>query len=143
MLWPSLVQSEYQASVLQVGWASCIVGGSALFGQRLAGFAICYVPKTKVQGIVAAATVLTFVTALASLSPDRWANTIALGLIACVAVGYIENVAFSGVPQFALGAGDIGLATGVLGSNRALGGAIAQALYIYIYSNELAIHIPE
>jgi hypothetical protein len=56
-------------------------------------------------------------------------------------VGYIENITFPGVtlvvePQ------DIGLATGVLGSLRALGGAIAQAVYVSVLDNELQKNIP-
>jgi hypothetical protein len=56
-------------------------------------------------------------------------------------VGYIENITFPGVtlvvePQ------DIGLATGVLGSLRALGGAVAQAVYVSVLDNELQKNIP-
>lgn len=38
---------------------------------------------------------------------------------------------------------DFGLTTGVLGSLRALGGAIAQSLYVSILSNELKKNIPK
>lgn len=38
---------------------------------------------------------------------------------------------------------DIGLATGVLGSIRALGGAVAQALYVSILTNKVTKFIPE
>lgn len=38
---------------------------------------------------------------------------------------------------------DIGLATGVLGSLRALGGAIAQAVYVSVLNNEVAKNIPK
>jgi hypothetical protein len=37
---------------------------------------------------------------------------------------------------------DIGLATGVLGSIRALGGAVAQALYVSVFVNKLNENIP-
>lgn len=37
---------------------------------------------------------------------------------------------------------DIGLATGVLGSIRALGGAVAQALYVSVFVNKLNDNIP-
>jgi hypothetical protein len=38
---------------------------------------------------------------------------------------------------------DIGLATGILGSIRAVGGAVAQALYVSILTNKVSTHIPE
>ena len=38
---------------------------------------------------------------------------------------------------------DIGLATGVLGSLRGVGGAVAQALYISILKNKLSTYMPE
>ena len=37
---------------------------------------------------------------------------------------------------------DIGLATGVLGSIRALGGAVAQALYVSILTNKITHYLP-
>jgi hypothetical protein len=38
---------------------------------------------------------------------------------------------------------DIGLATGILGSIRAVGGAVAQALYVSILMNKVSTYIPE
>lgn len=38
---------------------------------------------------------------------------------------------------------DIGLATGVLGSLRALGGAVAQAVYVSVLNNELNKNMPK
>ena len=37
---------------------------------------------------------------------------------------------------------DIGLATGVLGSIRAIGGAVAQTIYVSILNNKLATYLP-
>ncbi|KAJ4263814.1 hypothetical protein NW762_005847 [Fusarium torreyae] len=142
VLWPTIISTLYTTDSIKIGWQSCVIGGGVLLGQAISGITISYVPRLKIQCICAAILVLTFITSMCSLSPDRWANTIAFGLIACTAVGYIENVAVTGVtllwePQ------DIGLATGVLGSIRALGGAVAQALYTSVLSNELAKKLPE
>ncbi|EGU75379.1 hypothetical protein FOXB_14140 [Fusarium oxysporum f. sp. conglutinans Fo5176] len=142
VLWPTIISALYTTDSIKVGWQSCVIGGGVVLGQAMSGLAIVYVPRLKIQCICAAALVMTFITSMCSLSPDRWANTIAFGLIACTAVGYIENVAVTCVtllwePQ------DIGLASGILGSIRALGGAIAQALYVSILSNELTRKMPE
>lgn len=142
VLWPTIISALYTTDSIKVGWQSCVIGGGVVLGQAMSGLAIAYVPRLKIQCICAAALVMTFITSMCSLSPDRWANTMAFGLIACTAVGYIENVAVTCVtllwePQ------DIGLASGILGSIRALGGAIAQALYVSILSNELTRKMPE
>ncbi|KAF9768778.1 hypothetical protein IL306_013874 [Fusarium sp. DS 682] len=142
VLWPTIISSLYTTDSIKIGWQSCVIGGGVVLGQAISGLAIAYVPRLKIQCICAASLVMVFVTSMCSLSPDRWANTIAFGLIACTAVGYIENIAIICVtllwePQ------DIGLASGILGSIRALGGSVAQALYVSVLSNELAKRIPE
>lgn len=38
---------------------------------------------------------------------------------------------------------DIGLATGVLGSIRAIGGAVAQTIYVSILQNKLTVNLPK
>ncbi|KAF4339409.1 trichothecene efflux pump [Fusarium beomiforme] len=141
VLWPTTISTLYTTDSIKVGWQSCVIGGGVVLGQAMSGLAIAYVPRLKIQCICAASLVMIFITSMCSLSPDRWANTVAFGLIACTAVGYIENIAITCVtllwePQ------DIGLASGILGSIRALGGSVAQALYVSILSNELANKIP-
>ncbi|KAH6705598.1 trichothecene efflux pump [Verticillium dahliae] len=127
---------------LMIGWQSSVVGGGVLLGQTIAGFCISYVPKVKYQCIIAATISLAFMTSMVVISPDRWAVTIATGTIVCVAIGFIENISFPGV-TLVWEAQDIGLATGILGSIRGLGGAIAQALYGSVLNNELGKKLPE
>lgn len=115
---------------------SSVVGGGILLGQLLGGFGISYIPKVKWQAVISAIIAFAFITSLASISPDTWGTTIALAIIALVAIGYNDDITFPGVtlvvePQ------DIGVATGVMGSIRGLGGAVAQALYVSIQSNKL------
>ncbi len=57
------------------------------------------------------------------------------------AIGYVENIAFPGV-TLVWEAQDIGLATGVLGSIRALLGAVATALYSSVFANKLGDNLP-
>ncbi|KAF4954933.1 hypothetical protein FGADI_4933 [Fusarium gaditjirri] len=123
VLWPTIISALYTTDSIKVGWQSCVIGGGVVLGQAMSGLAIAYVPRLKMQCICAAALVTTFITSMCSLSPDRWANTIAFGLIACTA--------------------DIGLVLGILGLIRALGGAIAQSLYVSILSNVLTWRMPE
>ncbi|KAH6955725.1 trichothecene efflux pump [Ilyonectria sp. MPI-CAGE-AT-0026] len=130
------------AFVVYVGWQCSVVGGGILLGQSIGGFCITYVPKLKWQVIIVSSLAFAFTTSLSSISVDRWAATIAFGVLTCASVGFVENTAMSGVtliwePQ------DIGLATGILGSIRGLGGAIAQPLYSSILSTQLAEQIPK
>ncbi|KAH6876422.1 trichothecene efflux pump [Thelonectria olida] len=125
-----------------VGWQSSVVGGGVLLGQLIAGFCISYVPKVKWQCIIASGFAFAFMTSLTTISIDRWAATIALGVLTCTCIGFVENISFPGVTLI-WEAQDIGLATGVLGSIRGFGGAIAQALYVSVLNNELAKNIPK
>jgi hypothetical protein len=141
VLWPTMLTTVYQASTTEVGWQSSVVGGGMLLGQTMGGLGISFVPRVKIQAIVAGTIAFAFTTSLISISEERWAATIALSVVAISAIGYIENVTFSGVtllwePQ------DIGLATGILGCIRGLSGAVAQSLYGAIYSNKLTAFMP-
>jgi hypothetical protein len=167
VLWPTIISSIYTTDSIQVGLQSSVVGGGILLGQIIGGMALGFLPGVKYQCIIASCLAISFITPLSALGPDTWEMTIALGVLGCIglfypsllfssierglaglvwsdnylAVGYIENITFPGVtlvvePQ------DIGLATGVLGSLRALGGAIAQAVYVSVLDNELQKNIP-
>jgi len=142
VLWPSIISTLYTTDSAQIGMQSSVVGGGILLGQLLGGFGISYIPKVKWQAVISAIVAFAFITSLASLSPDTWGATIALATIALVAIGYNDDITFPGVtlvvePQ------DIGVATGVMGSIRGLGGAVAQALYVSIQSNKLQLYMAQ
>ncbi|KAE9379631.1 TRI12-domain-containing protein [Stipitochalara longipes BDJ] len=128
ILCPTVIGKIYSTNVLTIGWQSSVVGGGILLGQVLGGFAVSYVPKVQYQIIIASCLAFAFVTSLSSISEENHAAFILMGVFGCTAIGFVDNITFPGVtlvvePQ------DIGLASGVLGSIRACGGAIAQALY--------------
>ncbi|KAL4951852.1 fungal trichothecene efflux pump [Aspergillus filifer] len=142
VLWPTIISSIYTTDSIEIGLQSSVVGGGILLGQILGGLALGFVPGVKWQCIIASLLSLAFITPLSAFGPDTWSMTIALGTLGCIAIGYIDNISFPGVtllvePQ------DIGLATGVLGSLRALGGAVAQAVYTSVLDNKLNDNIPK
>ncbi|KAK8004769.1 hypothetical protein PG990_010806 [Apiospora arundinis] len=139
VLWPTLIGRVFGEGVLAVGWQSSVVGGGVLLGQCLGGFAISYVPRTKVQSICASLCAAAFIAGLAGVLTDH-TGVIALGVFATVAVGFNENIAFPGVTLL-FDACDIGLAAGALASIRSMGGAVAQALYVSILNTRLAGHL--
>lgn len=57
-------------------------------------------------------------------------------------IGWVDNISFPGVTLL-WEAQDIGLATGVLGSIRAIGGAVAQTVYVSILTNKVATYLPQ
>lgn len=141
VLWPTLIENVFGASILAVGWQSSVVGGGVLLGQCISGLSISYVPRVKLQTIVSSVCAASFIASLAGvIGPGEQSShtgVIVLGIFATVAVGFNENIAFPGVTLL-FDACDIGLAVGALASIRSLGGAVAQALYSSVLNTRLA-----
>ncbi|KIW08472.1 uncharacterized protein PV09_01374 [Verruconis gallopava] len=141
VLWPTIL-SQYTTDSTKIGLQSSVVGGGILLGQAFGGFALSYVPKVKWQIVITSFIGASFVASLASINADTHAQCIILGIMATVFIGYVDNITFPAV-TLVFEAQDIGLATGVLGSIRAVGGAVAQALYVSILTTKAAKFIPE
>ncbi|KAF2115908.1 fungal trichothecene efflux pump [Lophiotrema nucula] len=142
VLWPTILGTVYTTDSLKIGWASSVVGGGILLGQTFGGFALSYVPKVKWQCIILSILSTAFLGAEAGLKADGYAAFITLGCLATFTIGWIDNISFPGVTLL-WEAQDIGLATGVLGSIRAVGGAVAQTIYVSILTNKVATYLPE
>ncbi|KAL5119952.1 hypothetical protein ACEQ8H_002050 [Pleosporales sp. CAS-2024a] len=142
VVWPTLIGTIYTTDVIKIGWQSSVVGGGVLLGQLVGGLAITYLPKVKIQCIVLAVCTTAFVGSLAALRADTHTFVIVMGTLGCFVIGWIDNITFPGV-TLVIAPQDIGLATGILGSIRALGGAVAQAIYVSILTNKAAIYIPK
>lgn len=141
VLWPTMIGSLYTSDSLQIGLQSAVIGGGILLGQVLGGFGIAYVPGVKMQTVAAACVGMAFITPLATLDQNTHGMTMGLGVVGCAAVGYVDNIAFPGITLVSEAA-DIGLATGVMGSLRALAGAVVQTLYLSVLNNKLASAVP-
>jgi hypothetical protein len=141
VLWPTIL-GQYTKDSTKIGLQSSVVGGGILLGQAFGGFALSYVPKVKWQTVITSFIGAAFVASLASIDADTHAQCIILGIFATVFIGYVDNITFPGV-TLVFEAQDIGLATGVLGSIRAVGGAVAQALYVSILTTKAAKFVPE
>ncbi|KAF2669510.1 fungal trichothecene efflux pump [Microthyrium microscopicum] len=142
ILWPSILVAVYGLDTVQVGLQSSVVGGGILLGQCFGGIGLSYIPKVKWQVIFFSVCGTAFVGGLACLNENNHATFIALGVMGTFVIGWVDLISFTAVtlvwePQ------DIGLATGVLGSIRALGGAVAQSLYVSILTNKLTTYLPK
>ncbi|KAI9785955.1 MAG: hypothetical protein M1839_008221 [Geoglossum umbratile] len=171
VLWPHVVGSLYTTDITEIGWMSCAVGGGLLLGEIMGGFGIRYLPRMKIQMFISALIVCSFVGGLGSINQSNRSQTVALFLIGCIGVGYVEVLTLSSValvwePE------DIGLSTGILGSIRSAGGSVAStwllhpkrqrpcdeipsingrsfthlfsaAIYSSILTNKLAVNVPK
>ncbi|KAK3697569.1 hypothetical protein LTR37_017400 [Vermiconidia calcicola] len=140
VIWPTIIGTLYTTDTMAVGWKSCVVGGGVLLGQIIGGLSLSYVPKVKWQAIVTCVLGGAFVSSLASISAANQTAAIVQGLLGLIFIGIIENITFPGVTLL-WEAQDIGLATGILGSIRGMGGAVAQALYVTILTNKSTAYI--
>lgn len=86
-------------------------------------------------------SMVAFVGACASLTPETLNAGIAFTMIGPFFVGVIEVCALALAPLFCRPV-DIGLASGLLASIRSAGGSIAVAVYSSILSNRLATTVP-
>ena len=141
ILWPSIL-SMYTTDSAKIGIQSAVVGGGILLGQVAGGFSLSYVPKVKIQAVIVSTLGVAFIASLASIGPDTHTTTIILGVLGTFFIGYVDNITFPGV-TLVLEAQDIGLATGVLGSIRGMGGAIAQSMYVSILTTNVAKYLPQ
>lgn len=84
ILWPLIISTLYTTDIMEIGWQSSVVGGGVLLGQVLGGFGISYIPKVKLQTIIASVLVMAFLTPLAAITPDTHSMTIAFGVLGLV-----------------------------------------------------------
>jgi hypothetical protein len=141
ILWPTIL-GMYTTDVVTIGVQSSVVGGGILLGQMFGGFGLSYLPKVKYQAIITSLLGAAFVAALAAIGPNTHAMTITFGVLATFFIGWVDNITFPAV-TLVYEAQDIGLATGVLGSIRAMGGAVAQSLYVSILTTKANVYIPQ
>lgn len=141
VVWPTLVGSLYTTSVSEIGWLSCAVGGGLLFGQISAGIGVRYIPRMKLQMLVASIVLVAFVSALSTSTEHTRTRTVVFLLLGTAAAGYVENLTLSSMalvwePE------DIGLVASVLATIRTACGAVAVALYSSLLGNGVTKYLP-
>lgn len=140
IMWPIITGAVYTTDVMKIGWQSSVVGGGTLLGQTIGGFGLTYIPKVKWQSIFSATATAAFTASLASIDVGTHAQTIVLGLMTTTFMGWIDNIGYAGV-SLLFDAQDIGLACGLLGTIRSLGGAVSSALYVSILQNKVSSYL--
>lgn len=98
--------------------------------------------KQKWQTIAALSVLTAFLGAMAATDSSTPTMALIFILITCIAVGYIEILAFVLAP-FCLKPEDLGVALGLVGTSRATLSSITQAVFVTILDNKLASNIPK
>jgi hypothetical protein len=124
VVWPTAISSLFTTDIMEVGWLSCAVGGGISLGEFLGGLGVRYIPRMKLQMIVAAALMAGTAAALAVSDVNTRKTSIGLMTTAAAAAGYIEALCLSSM-ALVWESEDIGLVAGVLGSIRTAFGAVA------------------
>ncbi|KAI2469550.1 trichothecene efflux pump [Annulohypoxylon bovei var. microspora] len=141
LLWPQQVKALYTMDITYGGWVSCTVASATALGQAFGGFFVKWGGNVRNWIIFSTFSMVAFVGACASLTPDTLNAGIAFTMIGPFFVGVIEVCALALAPLFCRPV-DIGLASGLLASIRSAGGSIAVSVYSSILSNRLATTVP-
>ncbi|KAI0881601.1 trichothecene efflux pump [Annulohypoxylon maeteangense] len=141
LLWPQQVKALYTTDITYGGWISCTVASATALGQAFGGFFVKWGGNVRNWIIFSTFSMVAFVGACASLTPETLNAGIAFTMIGPFFVGVIEVCALALAPLFCRPV-DIGLASGLLASIRSAGGSIAVAVYSSILSNRLETTVP-
>ncbi|KAI0839239.1 trichothecene efflux pump [Hypoxylon sp. FL0890] len=141
LLWPQQVKALYTSDITYGGWISCTVASATALGQIFGGFFVKWGGNVRYWIIFSTFSMVAFVGACASLTPETLNAGIAFTIVGPFFVGVIEVCALALAPLFCRPV-DIGLASGLLASIRSAGGSIAVAVYSSILSNRLATTVP-
>ncbi|KAJ6005146.1 hypothetical protein N7451_003090 [Penicillium sp. IBT 35674x] len=142
VLWPYVIADLWFTDEMTVGYWSCFMGGGLITGQVLGGLGHKYVPRMKLQMIVATIIQVPFVTALSASNQDSLGRSCTFIFLSALASGYIETLSLSSI-ALVWDASDIGLVACVMGCLRTAAGAIATSMYVSVLNNEVAKYVPE
>ncbi|OBR05856.1 Trichothecene efflux pump [Colletotrichum higginsianum IMI 349063] len=129
VLWPTIVGKVFDenpdAISNAIAWQAAILGGSLWYGMALAGTFLSLFHLAKSICLISASVAMIVLGCLGGMQLDELIQITVLVALLCVAIGFIENVAITGV-TYVWDAQDIGLAFGVLGCLCSLSCAFAQ-----------------
>lgn len=139
VIWPQMITSLYTSDNIEIGLMSGTVGGAIAFGQVIGALTVRY-GWGHWQLRISSLFMCAFIGAMASCDASTRDRGIAFTTIGSFAVGIIEVIAIIAIP-FTVPPKDLGLASGVLGSCRAVLGSIALAIFSSILNTKKAQEI--
>ncbi|PGH10485.1 hypothetical protein AJ80_07528 [Polytolypa hystricis UAMH7299] len=140
VIWPQMISSLYTTDNIIIGLMSGTIGGGTAFGQAIGGFTARW-GWGQWQLRAAAMGMCAFIGAMASCNASTQTAAITFSTLGAFAVGYVEVIPIIAVP-FAVAPGDLGLASGLLGSCRAALGSVATAVFTSVLTTRKTEEIP-
>ncbi|KEF59507.1 uncharacterized protein A1O9_04351 [Exophiala aquamarina CBS 119918] len=141
VLWPQEVQLLFTSIPRQVGWYSLSYNASALLGGVIVGSLFAVIKRTNIQWLVVIVIQTVFISAMSTVTQHTPARAIVFVALASFAVGAQQVVGLLTI-QFGAQDHQIGVATGLAGSVRATGGAIAIAIYSSVLNSRVTQNLP-
>ncbi|KAF2821735.1 MFS general substrate transporter, partial [Ophiobolus disseminans] len=134
VIWPQMITSLYTTDNIQIGLMSGTVGGAIAFGQVIGALTVRW-GWGHWQLRISSLLMCAFIGAMAACDASTRNEGIAFTTIGSFAVGIVEVIAIIAVP-FTVPPKDLGLASGVLGTFRAVLGSIALAIFSAILNTK-------
>ncbi|PGH27528.1 hypothetical protein AJ80_00769 [Polytolypa hystricis UAMH7299] len=144
IIWPQQVANLYgNGDPIYAGGISVIVGLCIVAGQISAGFLTNYIGHNKYQILFSLVTGGGLLGAVAVGTPDNGNTVIALIVVGCFFIGWVESLAITNVTITVRDQQEIGVAGGIAGSVRSVICTILTAVYTTILSNRLGQTVPD
>ncbi|KAK5051382.1 hypothetical protein LTR84_003034 [Exophiala bonariae] len=137
VLWPQEIQLLFTSVPSTIGWYSLAYNASALVGGVVAGSLFAIFKKTNYQWLMAIIIQTIFIGSMSTVTEHNPGRAIAFVAIAAFMVG-AQQVMGLLIIQFGAEDNQIGIATGLAGSLRSTGGAVAIAVYGSVINNHIA-----
>jgi MFS family permease len=141
VLWPEQIAILYTTDNAKIGWLSCTTGAGLVVGQLLIGVLMKPIGHVRWILVISSIGMTAFLGALASANEFTQARAIAFTVMGGFFVGVLEFVTIIAVGLICE-PGDIGLASGLLGSIRSVAGTIATTIYVTILTDRIKVNLP-
>ncbi|KAI9743989.1 MAG: hypothetical protein M1818_002723 [Claussenomyces sp. TS43310] len=141
ILWPQMCAVVYGADDTRIGWLGCTFAGGTVVGALSLALVIAKLGHGRLVLVTVVASQTAVVGAMAAMNQHTLAGSVVLTTLAGLCVGCIQLVSITMIilrcpDQF------IGVAVGLAGTARLVGGAIATAIYTTVLSNKVAQVLP-
>ncbi|KAM0747975.1 MFS general substrate transporter [Meredithblackwellia eburnea MCA 4105] len=140
-LWPQQSGMFYTDSLIGVGILGLPPGVAVFVGGCLVGLFIPKLGPTNRQLQIATVMIVTATASMAALTPTSKAGAIACVVLANFPFHLIVNLCFLTV-QFASDPEDLGIAVGLCGTGRSVGGSVGVSIYTTILQSRIPKVVP-
>ncbi|OCK86293.1 MFS general substrate transporter [Lepidopterella palustris CBS 459.81] len=141
-LWPTEVQVVYTSDPNKAGWEGSTILGATIFGSLGLSFFLQKIGHARILYVLSIGAQTAFIGSMAAMTPTTNTAAIVVSLFAGFTIGFVQII---GISMVILNAPDedLGVAVGLVGTFRTLGGAIATGIYNAILANRVGDVLPK